>query len=127
MPSTILPRARQPGSANLPADPYAPGLANDELGSLFELSLQPLLLWDDSGAITRANGPARELIGSAASQMSALSPALALLLGWPADLPVAGRTVEQDDWITGPDGRSVHLRARVRGVLAGPDRFPGAA
>ncbi len=119
MPSTILPRARQPGSANLPADPYAPGLANDELGSLFELSPQPLLLWDDSGAITRANGPARELIGAPASQMLALPAALAQLLGWPADLPVAGRTLEQDAWVTGPDGRSVHLRARVRGVLAG--------
>jgi PAS domain S-box-containing protein len=119
MPSTILPRARLPGSANLPADPYAPGLANDELGSLFELSPQALLMWDDTGQITRANGAARELIGSPAAQMLALAPPLAQLLGWPADLPVAGRTREQDSWVSGPDGTSLHLRAQVRGLLPG--------
>jgi len=105
-----------PLAADLPPSGASAGPDASDLNDSLDLSPHGMLVCDQTGRVLHANAVMRELAGGVGEQVQALPVALAQLLGWPGDMPAAGRTREGTGWVEGQDGRKHRLLVRVRGL-----------
>ncbi|MCA6217948.1 PAS domain S-box protein [Ideonella sp. B7] len=115
LPSTV----RMPGEAHSEIGPAVPSMLADCLA----ISPLPLLLCDAQGRVQASNEPLRAAMGGRLESLAALPPALAELVGWPAQMPARGESRRREAWVAGEGGLLRHWRVTSRGVTGGAGRW----
>ena len=90
-----------------------------ELDHWFDLSPVGMLVYDETGLVLRSNAVFESLVGRTPVMLSEAAPDLRRLLAWDgaalhAELRPDARPLEVRGTAQAPDGRSLHLRARLR-------------
>ena len=106
-------------TASTPAAAVSTPASGTDLDDCLALFSQAALLFDRSGAIERANAALHTLAGTVPARVDDVPAVLTTLMGWPGELPGAGKTLERQAWVQGQDGRQHRLQVRVRALAPG--------
>ncbi|MBK7613867.1 MAG: PAS domain S-box protein [Burkholderiales bacterium] len=115
MTSTLKPEAAAPGAAQ-PHLTSNTGPDSADLEDCLEISPHALLMLDDAGRVLHSNAVMREMSGGVRSRVADLPVAVQQLMGWPTDMPPAGRNRQVSGWVEGENGRKHRLQVKVRGL-----------
>jgi PAS domain S-box-containing protein len=111
--SSSSPQAHGSGAAT---GPRAVDELRAELQAWGELSPFGQLVFDHAGNVLSHNPAFARVLGKAPERLQETTADLAMLLGWPDELPDMNATRTRDGWLSDPRANPMRVRVQVRGI-----------